>query len=332
MDFMENWLKSVRIQHFKSIQDASLDCERINLLVGRPNVGKSNLLEALALMGPSYLDNGLGFAKPMVRYEQAADLFFDQGFLEEEIKVEADRSKLVKIWADRQGKFHFQMELRAQGSVSATFHADGSMGEFNVSKAAPFYPLKYFLFPDSQRFNNRGMGISLLPPYGENLLNILQINKNLRKEASAMFEAYGLELLVDTHSSRLEIAKRRDGVLFKTPFSLVADTLRRYLFHLAAIESNRDSVLLFEEPESHNYPPYIQLLAQRIMEEKTNQYFITTHSPFLFNTLIEETRDVAVFVVEYENFQTTVRRLSEENLREIMDYGLNIFTEQEMFA
>ena len=121
-------------------------------------------------------------------------------------------------------------------------------------------------------------------------------------------------------------------MLFKTPYSLVADTLRRYLFHFAAIESNRDSVLIFEEPESHNFPPYIQKLARKIIESESNQFFITTHSPFLFNILVEEAKDVAVFVAEYDDFQTKIHRLSESSLREMMDYGLNIFTEQELFV
>ncbi|MFN0037713.1 MAG: AAA family ATPase [Saprospiraceae bacterium] len=328
---MENWLKDIRIQNFKSLRDVSFECERINLFVGKPNVGKSNLLEALSLLGPNYLHNGFGFGRPMLRYEQASNLFFDQGFLEDKIVISANGGVSATLNFEQDG-FQYQMEVKAHGSVSAMFSSDGSIRGFNVSKEKVFYPLKYFIFPENQRFVPNGYAVSLTPPHGENFLNVLQSHKNIRKEVSSLFEPYGLELLVDSQLTRLEVVKRQDGILFKTPYALVADTLRRYLFHLAAIESNRDSVLLFEEPESHNYPPYIQLLAQRMMEEKTNQYFITTHSPFLFNTLIEDAKDVAVFMVEYEDFQTKVRRLSEENLREILDYGLNIFTEQELFV
>jgi AAA15 family ATPase/GTPase len=329
---MENWLKNVHIKNFKSVRDVGLDaCERINLFIGKPNVGKSNLLEALTLLGPSYLHSSQGFGKEMLRYEQAADLFFDQNYLEDTIEVLADDLKRVAI-SSISGEFKYQVDFGGQATGSANFSAEGSTGKSHGSSSPLFYAVKKYQFPENQIFNTTIQSLFLYPPNGENLLSILQTNKTLRKEASSMFEAYGLELLVDAQSQRLEVAKRRDGILFKTPFNLVADTLRRYLFHLAAIESNRDSVLLFEEPESHNYPPYIQLLAQRILEEKTNQYFITTHSPFLFNTLVEGAKDVAVFVVEYDDFQTKVRRLSDENLREILDYGLNIFTEQELFA
>jgi AAA15 family ATPase/GTPase len=44
---MENFIKQVNIHNFKSIADLKLeDCKRINLFIGYPNVGKSNVLEA----------------------------------------------------------------------------------------------------------------------------------------------------------------------------------------------------------------------------------------------------------------------------------------------
>ena len=43
-------VRNIRIKHFKSLEDVEIKgCKRYNLFVGRPNVGKSNLLEALAL-------------------------------------------------------------------------------------------------------------------------------------------------------------------------------------------------------------------------------------------------------------------------------------------
>jgi len=331
--FMENWLKNILIKNFKSIQEVTLsECERINLFVGRPNVGKSNLLEALGLLSPFFFDLGKTFAKGFVRYERVADLFFDQNYLTHAIEIGSDNHLGRVELSHNHGQFLFKYIQGSQTSFAVNISADGSTSNVIAPGTDKIQVIKRYQFPETQIFLDNRPSTFLTPPYGENLLSILQTNKNIRLEASKIFEEYQLELLVDSQSARLEIAKKRDGILFKTPFSLVADTLRRYLFHLAAIESNRDSVLLFEEPESHNFPPYIQLLAQRIMEEKTNQYFITTHSPFLFNSLVEGAKDVAVFVVEYENFQTKIRRLTEDNLKEVLDYGLNIFTEQELFA
>ena len=43
-------LKKIRIQNFKSIKDLELKCKSINLFIGKPNAGKSNILEALGLV------------------------------------------------------------------------------------------------------------------------------------------------------------------------------------------------------------------------------------------------------------------------------------------
>ncbi len=42
-------IKHLQIKNYKSIKQLDLECSRINVFVGRPNAGKSNILEALAL-------------------------------------------------------------------------------------------------------------------------------------------------------------------------------------------------------------------------------------------------------------------------------------------
>ncbi|MCS6962894.1 AAA family ATPase [Thermoflexus sp.] len=37
----------LEIRNFKSIKELRIDCRRVNLFIGPPNTGKSNLLEAL---------------------------------------------------------------------------------------------------------------------------------------------------------------------------------------------------------------------------------------------------------------------------------------------
>jgi AAA15 family ATPase/GTPase len=45
-------INNIEFQNFKSIGNLKLEnCNKINLLVGPPNVGKSNILEALAIAG-----------------------------------------------------------------------------------------------------------------------------------------------------------------------------------------------------------------------------------------------------------------------------------------
>lgn len=328
---MNNWIQTAHIWNFKSLRDVSLECKRINIFVGKPNVGKSNLLESLSLLGLNYdqaIRSGLA---TLVRYEQTADLFYDQNIRDEEIIIESPEIGVSKLFfANKNFQFSLTTFPKGKYDVFLSPLGEPTGGGGNLPGT---WNVKYYRFPDNQVFVESNHEIPLQYPFGENLLTILQTNKDFRQEVSGIFEQYGLEILLDAHANRLDVVKRREGILFKTPYSLVADTLRRYLFHLAAIESNRDSVLLFEEPEAHNFPPYITRLAHRILESETNQFFLTTHSPFLLNTLVEEgIKDIAVFVVEYEDFQTKIRRLTEAQLREMLNYGLDIFMNQEAFV
>ena len=62
------------------------------------------------------------------------------------------------------------------------------------------------------------------------------------------------------------------GEIFLIPFHSIADTLQRMIFYKAAIESNQNSVLIFEEPEAHSYPPYISKITQEIINSEQNQH------------------------------------------------------------
>ena len=49
-------INTLEINRFKSIKSLTLDCRKINLFIGEPNTGKSNILEALGLW--SFLSYG----------------------------------------------------------------------------------------------------------------------------------------------------------------------------------------------------------------------------------------------------------------------------------
>ena len=49
-------IKNIRIHNFKSLENVEIKgCKTFNLFIGRPNVGKSNIIEALSCMAIPYL-------------------------------------------------------------------------------------------------------------------------------------------------------------------------------------------------------------------------------------------------------------------------------------
>ena len=43
-------IKNLEIENFKSIKHLKLDCKPINVFIGEPNTGKSNILETLGVL------------------------------------------------------------------------------------------------------------------------------------------------------------------------------------------------------------------------------------------------------------------------------------------
>ena len=62
------------IKGFKSVKAIHLDCKRINLFIGEPNTGKSNILEALGFL--SFCGRG-GNLHDYVRFDTVQHLFYD---------------------------------------------------------------------------------------------------------------------------------------------------------------------------------------------------------------------------------------------------------------
>ncbi len=95
---MDNFIKNLEIKNFKSIKHLSLDCKRVNVFIGKPNVGKSNILEALGLLG--WWDFGFKdfhkrkFYEKTIRYKNTAELFYDSS-IKDSIRLETNKTSAV---------------------------------------------------------------------------------------------------------------------------------------------------------------------------------------------------------------------------------------------
>jgi AAA15 family ATPase/GTPase len=312
----------IKIENFKSLRSVELtDCNRINVFIGKPNVGKSNILEALSLFSISDNFNSTGIInliKKLVRIDGETELFFD-----------GEESKSIKLTANLGN-------IEMTNSFSDGFNMKHSE---NMQKGLQ-HVKKYIFKSHGIQLQTHGGGVddSLMSPFGENLLNIIQTHPKLNKACRELFKDYNLQLLFDKRNRSMMITKpsRTEGdempAIFTMPYGSVADTLQRIIFYKTAIASNTNAVLLFEEPEAHSFPPYIKDITQDMLAAKSNQFFITTHSPFVLTDFLENGRDeLAVFVVGWENGETVVKKLTAEQLYDIYQYGVDLFTNIETF-
>jgi AAA15 family ATPase/GTPase len=205
--------------------------------------------------------------------------------------------------------------------------------DIDIIEYGRFYDIKQYKYVHNTAFEKLNIPY-LMPPFGVNLLNVIQENKQLKKELSTIFLEYGLKLVFDMGSYSLKLMKEKSGdEIFLLPYSSIADTLQRIIFYKAAIASNENAILLFEEPEAHCFPPYIAHFTQEVIHSTTNQFFIATHSPYVLNDFLEyERNDVAIFMANFKDGQTVINRLTDDEVNEVYGYGIDVFFNYERFT
>ena len=344
-----NLIETIEIKNFKSIRHQKIEgCKRINVFIGYPNVGKSNILEALSLF--SINETSIQYFSSFVRMEDLTTLFFNGNveaglevrvndlhryvakYLPDRLSFERQYTKDKSRYDDSNGLLKendqgidrvksFGIIEKNQNIVDyASFPFESTIG--SILSEIKEYTFKKNISYTSNRYD------SLSFPFGENIFAIISGHPEIKKEIESLFPVYNLELVFDTRERKFAILKRTSSGIFSIPYELLADTLQRLIFYKAAILSNTESVLLFEEPEAHMFPPYVSKFASDVWFNKSNQYFITTHSPFVINDFLENSRDeLAIFIVDYEkeNGETRIKKMTDQEMHDAYQYGLDLF-------
>jgi AAA15 family ATPase/GTPase len=331
-------INNIEIKNFKSIRHAEIkDCRKVNVFIGYPNVGKSNILEAMSL----FAVNQQTKLKDLIRLKETPTIFYN-GFIENPLMVSLNDS--CGIFGELSDKgFTLSYQGKSENAPFSSININPVLNqslvrqmwfnEFNNAgynndffEGREFAIKKYEFKKDVTR---RTIQYSSLDnPYGENIFSILQTNEDLNKDASELLREYNLDFLFDNRQQEFTILKRTGTKIFSVPYELLADTLQRLIFYKAAVLSNKETVLLFEEPEAHMFPPYIAKFTSDIIFDKNdNQYFIATHSPFVLNDFMEDLdkEELSIYAVGLKDGETVVHRLTREEIEEVYQYGIDLF-------
>lgn len=308
-------IKTLTIKNFKSIKSLDLQCKRINLFIGEPNTGKSNILEAFGLF--NYFNSGSGELKDYVRFENFHNIFYD-GIIDEAIEINFNDTKNNNGDISIQyNNGSYEIFLSDKNKPVTSLNSSGASSSRSIGDRKD---ILFYRYNRNAKISNDTPG-KLETPDGANLFMTAYLYKENREMIASLFKPYGLKAVLKPNEKIIEIQKQQDDIAFSYPYSMTSDTLLRNIFYMLAINSNKDSTLVFEEPEAHAFPYYIKHFGEVIAADKTNQYFIATHNPYLLCAIIEKGKieDVNVVAVYYEDYQTKIRQLDQSNIEDLLE-------------
>jgi len=339
---METHISNIHIQNFKSIKDLKLQANRVNVFIGEPNTGKSNILEALSVFSINAMDSGF---KQLIRFKSTGNLFYDS-VLDKPISIKTNVQS-----------FKLEYKKNDNGALMNQFAGlfyqkeEDLLKKTNSNHDRPSFDMRH----DGTIINNYGANFQthvvtyiykrlekfeqtfrpfLNPPYGDNIPNLLLSSSEYKKMVSNFFRDKGYKINLKPEDNDMEIAKEEDEIIYSYPYMTISETLQRIVFMMLAIETNKNSTLILDEPESNTFPFYTKYVAERIAQDKSNQYFITTHNPYLLMNIIEKTpsKELNIYITKMKNYQTKAHLLSKADLKEVVRMQHDVFFNLDKFA
>jgi hypothetical protein len=235
------------VKNFKSIKGLEIDCRKINLFIGEPNTGKSNILEALGLLSwCGHYTESRSPLKKYVRFEYMQNLFYDNS-TEYPIGI-----RVGDIGIGLEVRFeddHFYLQFDGDLAVPkcnslvrfSSLDYSGNLSLPAIQKpVSELAFIKLYRFEEKQDNFPESGSSSLMPPHGSNMFTLVTGSKKLREAMSAFFRDFGYKLMLRTEVRAFEFLKEIDDVIFNYPYVLASDTLQRMIFYTVAMESNEN--------------------------------------------------------------------------------------------
>lgn len=326
-------IKNLSIERFKSIKSLSIPCRKVNVFIGAPDTGKTNILESL------YFLSRLGWAWPMdtslrIRQELGFDPLFYRQFFNQPFKISLQlgpppnshqpRTDTVQATVQGGPDRRLQIDANPYGGASIGFGQ-----QLHVSN---FEWIRFYSYTTSEHWQYRSdqyQGSSVItPPHGYNLLYIARHDTRIYEFLKETVAGLNWKLKFDQLSKTFRLSEVRKDEIVDYNLDLLSDSLKRQFFYGAIIQSSTNVTLVFDEPDVFAFPPYPKALGEMIGSDHSNQFFLTTHNPYFLTGVVEKTptQDLAIFVC-YRDSEggTRAKLLQSKDVPKVVELGASVF-------
>ncbi len=333
------FIKKITVKNYKSLKAVTMQFNKLTVLIGDTNTGKSNVIELLAFLGAFANvdeDNFGSYLQSLIRYNSWIDLFYDRN-IDEEIEISISYSKGEKqknlqltIQGDSEGIKVVKKQKKQNDKTLAEIGYDGILTLWDIDELIDFKSIKFYNFSTNINLDvdiDSQKGSTLRPPDGRNLFQTIWASKERREFIRDLFSLFGYRVVFEIAEKKMLFQKQEGDIVVNFPLQLLSDTLKASIFYYMALLSNKNSILCFDEPESFMFPSHILDLAEDIAKnpfQKGNQIILTTHNPYFLENLISKVDldDLNLFVSRYKDFQSEFKLLSKDQVRQINEIDL----------
>lgn len=295
-------LKWIHIENFRGIAKSYLDnFGHVNIFIGKNNVGKSTILEAIYLnttwegrdiFGRDPLKvllyrRGLNPYIRKLHAEEDPTIYFSYFFRNWDIpiKIESNITKSVLCISEKVGLDEF---FGINNRIKKLYITTDTRKPLLYIEPVEYEDyikyiikwVKHYSFPkrpvillDEHAFRTPHFRTSAVFDKILKLDTISQINIDDLKNF--------LSAITNERIDRIEKKIAEIIVLYnngqRVPMSLMGDGIKAAIAYYYALNTKKRSIILLEEPENHLHPGLMRIIADEIAKTKS-QVFITTHS------------------------------------------------------
>lgn len=192
-------------------------------------------------------------------------------------------------------------------------------------------------------FTNTSSGLQSVIPLFVHLTYLigLQLMKVVNTSITGSKEENSLSDVIYNHFTPIygklisedEIKRNHNSIVFKINnknYSLHGSDIKKMQEILFQYLVTDHCDIFLEEPEANLFPPTQSNLVEWLLDmtkgEQPNNLFVATHSPYILNAFLEKQDEaMSLFITSNQDNLIIVKNITEENLQEMYDYGVEAF-------